>query len=322
MIPIVIAHRGASGHRPEHTLEAYDLGISMGADFIEPDVVSTRDGVLVTRHENEIGATTDAAERFPERRRVVEVDGEAVDGWFVEDFTLSELRTLRARERLLTRGHSFDGQFMVPTLDEVLDLIAQREKELGRRIGVYPETKHPSYFRAIGLPLEDKLLETLTRHGYTDAADPVFIQSFETENLRQLATRTRLRLIQLIASQGAPADLMLQKDPRQYADLITPAGLADIATYAAGVGVEKSLVLQLNAAGQPSPTTLVDDAHRAGLLVHVWTLRSDAPFLSMAYQGDASREWRAFLDAGIDGAFGDFPDVGVAARDAWLGAAK
>lgn len=321
-MPIVIAHRGASGHRPEHTLEAYDLGITMGADFIEPDVVSTRDGVLVTRHENEIGETTDVAERFPDRKRVAVVDGSEVEGWFVEDFTLSEIRQLRARERLPTRSHEHDGKFVVPTLDEVLDLVARREAELGRRIGIYPETKHPTYFRSIGLPLEEKLLATLTRHGYANASDPVFIQSFETGNLRDLSARTELRLIQLIAPRGTPPDLAGSTNARQYVDLITPAGLADIATYAAGVGVEKSLVIAMDSAGVPKRSTLVEDAHRAGLLVHVWTLRSDATFLPAVYAGDAGREWTAFLDAGVDGAFGDFPDAGVAALAAWAGRAK
>ncbi len=307
--PIIIAHRGASGHLPEHTLESYDLAITMGADFVEPDVVSTKDGVLVTRHENEIGSTTDVATRFPERKRTVVVDGETITGWFVEDFTLAELQTVRARERLPMRSHTSDGKFGVPTLDEVLALVRRRERETGRVIGVYPETKHPTYFRSIGLPLEDRLLTVLGAHGYRGRSDAVFIQSFEVGNLRALKSRTAIRLIQLINEGGA-----VPGDTRLYSDLVTPAGLRDIATYAFGIGPAKALVQPVERDGSlGAPTTLVHDAHAAGLAVHVWTLRSDAAFLPKAYKSDAGAEWRHFAALGVDGIFGDFADAGVRA---------
>ncbi|MBV6522533.1 MAG: Glycerophosphodiester phosphodiesterase, periplasmic [Gemmatimonadaceae bacterium] len=317
--PLIVAHRGASGVLPEHTIEAYDLAISQGADFIEPDVVSTRDGVLVARHENEIGATTDAGARFPERRRTAIVDGRSVEGWFVEDFTFAELQTLRARERLATRSHGNDGRFLVPSLDDVLALVRRRERETGRTIGVYPETKHPSYFRSLSLPLEDKLLETLDRHGFARPDDAVFIQSFETANLRALRQRTTIRLIQLIERGSWPADLAAAEPTvgRDPGELLLPHSLAEIAAYAFGIGVEKSLVLPTLHDGRlGEATSLVTDAHAAGLAVHVWTLRSDPPFLPAGYNGDPAAEWRRFAALGVDGMFGDFPDVGVAVRRA------
>jgi glycerophosphoryl diester phosphodiesterase len=287
----------------------------MGADFIEPDLVSTRDSVLVARHEHEIGGTTDVAVRFPDRRTTRVVDGRPTTGWFSEDFTLAELRTLRARERLPFRSHAHDGREPIPTLEEILDLVERRSRETGRRIGVYPETKHPSYFRSIGRPLEEPLLAALARRGWTTADAPVFIQSFEVANLRMLRQRTAVRLVQLVGAAGGPADARVAADvPVTYAEMVTPAGLARIARYADAVGVEKSLVLPMDSAGRRgTPTSLVADAHRAGLAVHVWTLRSDESFLPKAYAGDAAAEWRAFAALGVDGIFGDFPDVGVAA---------
>ena len=311
--PLIIAHRGASGLRPEHTLEAYDLAIAQGADFIEPDVVSTKDGVLIARHENEIGATTDVARRFPERKRTAVVDGDTVEGWFAEDFTIDELRQVRARERVATRSRQYDGQFGIPTLEEVLALVRQRERETGRRIGVYPETKHPTYFRNLGLPLEDRLLEVLARHGYRDAGDAVFIQSFETGNLRSLSARTGLRLVQLIDERGAPYDLASSGDLRTYHDLMTPDGLREIARYADAIGPAKGLVLPIRNGTAAEPTSLVSDAHAAGLGVHIWTMRSDAPFLPAAYAGNALAEWRRFAELGVDAMFGDFPADGVSA---------
>jgi glycerophosphoryl diester phosphodiesterase len=308
--PIIIAHRGASGHLPEHTLEAYDLAITMGADFIEPDVVSTKDGVLVTRHENEIGSTTNVAAHFPDRKRTVVVDGDTITGWFVEDLTLAELRQVRAKERLPQRSHANDGKFLVPTLDEVLALVRRREKETGRTIGVYPETKHPTFFRSIGLPLEDRLLGVLGAHGFRGRDDAVFIQSFEVGNLRALKARTPIRLIQLINDGGVSPET----GGRPYADLVTPAGLRDVATYAFGIGPAKALVQPVGRDGSlGEATTLVRDAHAAGLAVHVWTLRSDAMFLPKAYHGDAGAEWRRFAALGVDGMFGDFADDGVRA---------
>jgi glycerophosphoryl diester phosphodiesterase len=313
--PIVIAHRGASGYRPEHTLAAYSLAIDMGADFIEPDLVSTKDSVLVARHEIEIGGTTDVATKFPDRRTTRTIDGNRVTGWFTEDFTLAELKTLRANERLPFRSHAYDGLEPIPTLEEILGLVERRTRETGRRIGVYPETKHSSYFRSIGRPLEEPLLAALARRGWTTPAAPVFIQSFEVENLRALRARTGVRLVQLIDNHSGPADASTAPDvPATYATMVTPAELARIALYANAIGVEKSLVQPIDSLGmRGTPTPLVADAHRAGLAVHVWTMRSDASILPKAYAGDAAAEWRTFASLGVDGIFGDFPDVGVAA---------
>jgi glycerophosphoryl diester phosphodiesterase len=308
--PIIIAHRGASGHLPEHTLEAYALAIHQGADYIEPDLVSTKDGVLVARHENEIGETTDVASRFPDRRATRIVDGRSVIGWFIEDFTLAELRTIRARERLSFRSHEFDGRLRVPSLEDVLSLVRQKEREVGRRIGVYPELKHPGYHRRIGLPLEQRLLETLRKHGYARREDPVFIQSFELDALQRLRDSTALRLVMLIDASGRLPD----DTARSYAELVTSAGLAQLRRVADGVGLHKRLVVPAAPDGRLlPPTDVVQRAHAAGLLVHVWTLRSDSAYLASDYAGDAAAEWRQFAALGVDGLFGDHPDVGVAA---------
>ena len=295
-LPIVIGHRGASGHRPEHTLESYRLAVEMGADYIEPDLVSTSDGVLIARHENEIGGTTDVASKFPDRKRTARIDGQDVTGWFTEDFTLAEIKTLRARERLEFRSHAYDGQFEVPTFDEVIELAQRLGGEAGRTIGIYPETKHPSYFRSITLPLEEHLLDSLQSHGWNTREAPVFIQSFETENLRALRHRTPVRLILLIDQQTDPID-----DTR----------LRDIASYADGVGLNTRLVIPADKDRRLlAPTDLVARAHAAGLLVHVWTLRQEPTFLSPSYKGDFEAEFRQFRDLGVDGIFTDFPDVG------------
>ncbi|HET7694243.1 MAG TPA: glycerophosphodiester phosphodiesterase [Vicinamibacterales bacterium] len=302
--PLIIGHRGASGHRPEHTLASYRLAAEMGADYIEPDLVSTRDGVLIARHENEIGATTDVASKFPDRRRTRTIDGQSIEGWFSEDFTLAEIKTLRARERLAFRSHDYDGRFEVPTLEEVIALAKQLAKELGRPIGIYPETKHPSYFRGLGLPLEEPLLRTLDAHGWNAREAPVFIQSFETGNLRALRQKTKVRLIQLAAT----------------AAVVEGDRLKDIAGYADGIGPEKRLIIPVKADGSVGPPTdLVARAHALGLLVHAYTLRVDTQFLPAGYNGNADEEFRQFRAAGVDGLFTDFPDVaarvyGVARR--------
>jgi glycerophosphoryl diester phosphodiesterase len=298
--PIVIGHRGASGHRPEHTLEGYRLAAEMGADFIEPDLVSTKDGVLIARHENEIGGTTDVADRFADRKRTKTVDGVTVTGWFSEDFTLAEIKTLKARERLPFRSHAYDGQFRVPTFDEVLDLAQQLGAARGRPLGVYPETKHPTYFRNLGLPLEEKLLASLVRHGWNSRSAPVFIQSFERGNLQALRKTTGVRLIQLVSAAA-----MVEGD-----------ALNAIASYADGIGAEKRLVVPVAQNGTLGPPTdLITRAHRLGLLVHVWTIRIDKAFLPAAYHGDASAEFRQFRDLGVDGVFTDFPDAAVSAYE-------
>ncbi len=335
--PIVIAHRGASGYRPEHTLESYLLAIDLGADFIEPDLVCTRDGVLVARHENEIGGTTDVTQRpeFLDRRTTKEIDGVPVTGWFTEDFTLAELRTLRAEERLpelRPDAAHYDGRFHIPTLDEVIALAQRESAERGRTIGIYPETKHPTYFESIGLPLEPPLLAALQRAGWMDRDAPVFIQSFETENLRMLRRRTGVRLVQLMEAVGQPYDLTRRGDPRTYADLATPAGLAEIAAWADAIGPNKALVIPRDADGRlAAPTPLVADAHAAGLGVHPWTFRRENVFLAADFQagdpadpafarlpGDLRGEIMAFLTAGVDGVFADFPDIALQARAAMV----
>ncbi|HEX2894256.1 MAG TPA: glycerophosphodiester phosphodiesterase [Marmoricola sp.] len=331
-VPVVIAHRGASGHRPEHTLASYRLAIAMGADYVEPDLVATRDGALVARHENEISGTTDIATHpeFADRRTTRCVDGRPVTGWFTEDFTLAELKTLRAMERLpqvRPANTRYDGHFEIPTFDEVLDLVLAESRRLGRSIGVYPETKHPSYFASLGLPLEYPLLAALRRHDLDRPGAPVFVQSFETHNLERLREHTQLPLIQLVDLGGAPYDLERTGDPRTYRDLVSPAGLGRVAAYASGVGVHKDLVLPRDTAGKVGPpSTVVDDAHEHGLLVHAWTLRNENQFMADDFRvgsdpnasGDAQAEIEAFLDAGIDGFFTDQADTGVIARDGWL----
>ena len=295
--PLVIAHRGASCYRPEHTLAAYALAIDMGADFIEPDLVSTGDGVLVARHENEIGATTDAAVRYPTRRTTKVIDGERVSGWFTEDFSSTELRALRAMERLPFRSTAYDGQFAIPTFDEVLALADSAGRRRGRAVGVYPETKHPTYFRGIGLPLEAGILAALSAHGLNRRDAPVFIQSFESGNLRVLRKQTPVRLVQLV-------------DERRQ---VTPSALRKIATYAHAIGANTRLIVP--AAAGALPTSVVRDAHRAGLLVHVWTLRPEPQFLAARYNGNPLAEVRELRSLDVDGIFGDCPDLVVKGLD-------
>lgn len=309
-VPIIIAHRGASGHRPEHTLEAYELAIRQGADYIEPDVVITKDGVLVARHEHRLDETTDVADKYPLLRSTKRFGSDSATGWFAEDLTLAQLRTLRARERLPSRSHQYDGQFSVPTLDEVLALAVRMTRETGRVIGVYPETKSPTYFRSIGLPLEEKLIEALSHHWPDLSRAPVFVQSFEVGNLQRLRATTSVRLVQLLDAQGAPFDARTTT----YVSMASSAGLRDIARYAHAVGVQKRLIVPPGPDGRlAAPTNVIADAHAAGLLVHVWTFRSDAPFLAAEYRGDPAAEYRQFAQLGVDGVFSDFPDHAVAA---------
>ena len=328
MLPLIIAHRGASGYRPEHTLESYRLAIRLGADYIEPDLVSTRDGVLVARHENEISGTTDVAAHpeFAPRRTTKVIDGVAVTGWFTEDFTLAELRTLRATERLpgvRPQNTVFDGRFEVPTFAEILDLARTESRRLGRAIGVYPETKHPSYFASIGLPLEEPLVATLAHEGLDSPETPVLIQSFEVGNLVKLSRMTGVRLIQLLDSAGAPYDSSLSGGSPSYADLASPAGLASIAAYAYGIGADKELLVPRRPDGDLLPAgPVVDDAHATGLAVHAWTFRAENRFLPLDFRigpdsdarGDIVSEYELFLRLGIDGLFTDHPDTAVAAR--------
>ncbi|MDB6088522.1 MAG: glpQ [Gammaproteobacteria bacterium] len=342
-VPIVIGHRGASGYVPEHTLTSYFIAIQDGADFVEPDLVMTKDGVLVARHENEIGGTTNIAEHpeFAARRATKIIDGTSVTGWFTEDFTLAELKTLRARERIpdIRPGNTrFDGQFEIPTFEEILALVhgveAQREaaaRQLGRpapqRIGVYPETKHPTYFAGLGLAMEELLVRTLERHGYTGRQGLAYIQSFEVANLRALHTMTQLPLVQLIDGSGAPYDFVAKHDPRTYADMITPAGLAEVATYAQAIGPDKLLIIPRTldlTLGEP--TALVANAHAHGLLVHAWTFRAENAFLPVNLHkgfaptacGDLETEVLAYLRTGMDGFFTDQADLGARARAAFV----
>ncbi|WP_422921796.1 glycerophosphodiester phosphodiesterase [Sphingomonas liriopis] len=318
--PIVIAHRGASGSRPEHTLAAYDLAIDQGADFIEPDLVPTKDDVLVARHENAIGETTDVAAHpeFASRRTTKTIDGRTLTDWFVEDFTLAELKTLRARERLpkLRPGNTaYDGKLEIPTLAEIIALAKRRTRETGRTIGIYPETKHPTYFARIGHPTDATLVAALRKAGWDSADAPVFIQSFEVKNLRHIHTLTKIRLIQLMAGEGGPADGATPS----YAAMLTPVGLRQVATYAYGLGPDKAQLWNGDVA-----TTLVADAHAAGLRVHPWTYRAENVFLPARFRrgddpathGDIAGEIRRALGLGIDGFFTDYPLIGVDTRNA------
>jgi glycerophosphoryl diester phosphodiesterase len=341
--PIVIGHRGASGYVPEHTLTSYFIAIQDGADYVEPDLVMTKDGVLVARHENEIGGTTNVAEHpeFASRHATKVIDGTSATGWFTEDFTLAELKTLRARERIpdIRPGNTrFDGQFEIPTFEEILALVhgveEQRDaaaRQLGRaapqRIGVYPETKHPSYFAGLGLAMEELLVRTLHSHGYTGRNGLAYIQSFEVANLKALSRMTQLPLVQLIEASGAPYDFVAKHDPRTYADMITPAGLAEIATYAQAIGPNKLLIiprtLELKIG---APTALVANAHAQGLLVHAWTFRAENAFLPLNLHrglaptafGNLEEELLAYLGTGMDGFFTDQADLGAHARAAFM----
>jgi len=326
---LVIGHRGTAGHRPEHTLASYELAARMGADFMEPDLVPTKDGVLVCRHEPEIGGTTDVSRRpeFASRKKTVLLDGVSVTGWFTEDFTLAELKTLRAVERLpAIRQHNtmYDGRYQVPTFQEMLDLRVRLSEELGREIGVYPETKHPTYFQALGLPLERRLLDQLKRNDLNSEDAPVFVQSFEVTNLKALRKLgLKAPVVQLLSASGSPFDTVAAGTGPSYADLSTAAGLRGVAGYANGIGPDKLQVIPRNADGTlGAPTPLVHDAHAAGLVVHPYTFRAENNFLPVDYRvgtvvtdyGRGIDEQVTYLRAGLDGLFTDQSDVGVVAR--------
>ncbi|MDZ7861273.1 glycerophosphodiester phosphodiesterase [Acidovorax sp.] len=342
--PTVIAHRGASALRPEHTLAAYQKAIDDGADIIEPDLVITKDGVLVARHENAIAilnpdgsvkeATTDVVERpeFAARKATRSIDGRAITGWFTEDFTLAELKTLRARERIPAQrpaNVAYNGQFEIPTLQEVIDLARAQSAKLGRTIGIYPETKHPTYFQSIGMPLEAPLLAVLEKNGWNHKDAPVFVQSFEVANLQALRKLSTVRLVQLVAPSGRPYDFVAQgaANTRSYADLVTAEGLKQVATYANAVGPFKTLVVPVKDGVLGEPTALVANARAAGLSVHIWTLRPENSFLPTSLRqapasdatarGDSNAEITAYLRAGVDGFFTDDSAVGRAAVQAF-----
>ena len=322
--PVIIAHRGASGERPEHTMMGYRLAIAQGADCIEPDLVVTKDGVLVCRHENDISGTTDVAEHpgFAERRVTKTVDGKEITGWFTEDFTLAELKALRCRERLpqlRPANVAYNGQEAIPTFEELLDLAASESRRLGRVIGLYPEIKHATYFDKLNLSHDGPLLDALRARGHTTADAPIFIQSFETDNLRRIGARTAVRRVQLMAASGGPVN----NPSLTYADMITNTGLTRIQTYAQAIGVEKAMLAPRDATGRSTaPTDLIARAHEAGLKVHAWTFRAENTFLPLelrngdnpAAHGDMEAELKLLFARGLDGAFCDFPSIGVAAR--------
>lgn len=352
-LPLVIGHRGAAGYLPDHTLEGYQRAIEQGADFIEPDLVATKDGVLIARHEPNITNTTDVKTRpeFASRKRKMMVDGVEEEGWFASDFTLAEIKTLYAVQPLAERDQSHNGRYRIPTLQEVIALAKQQSKTAGRTIGIYPETKHPSYHRNLNLPLEDRLLSILAEHNYTRKDSPVIIQSFEVGNLKYLRSKTAVRLVQLIDGSdqnpdgsidqslpyGQPYDLTVSGDKRTYKDMLTPAGLAEIKTYADGIGPWKPYLipsrLTLGSDGKPvdlnkdgkiderdrtllPATNVLRDAHKAGLLVHPYTFRNESRRLVSDDKDNPVAEYQRFYKLGVDGVFTDFPDFARISRDA------
>jgi glycerophosphoryl diester phosphodiesterase len=352
--PLVIAHRGASGYLPEHTLEAYQKAIDLGADAIEPDLVSTKDGVLIASHYPNLAISTDVASRpeFASRKRENwPIDGEKQSGWFAHDFTLAEIKTLGVVAIDPERPRQYNGKFKMATLQEVIDLVKAESKRLGRSIAVYPETKHPTYHRGLGLPLEDKLISAIHAAGWNSKSAPIFVQSFEPGSLKEMrATGLKVRMVQLIGAAGydlktgsliyappyhRPYDWEKSGDQRLFRDMVTPAGLAEIKTYADGIGSWKPYIVpvkgQLDAAGNlkdingdgeidlrdtstQEPSSLIDDAHRLGLFVHAFTFRNESRYLAHSYLGDPHAEYRQFFRLGVDGVFSEFPDTALAAR--------
>jgi glycerophosphoryl diester phosphodiesterase len=333
---LIIGHRGSAGYRPEHTLAAYELGARMGADYVEPDLVTTKDHVLLARHEPNITDTTDVADHpeFADRKTTKTIDGSTQTGWFTDDFTLAELKTLRAKERLpdvRQRNTLYDGRYQVPTFQEVIDLVKRLSRELHRDIGIYPETKHPTYFRSEGLPLEPLLVQTMNRNGLNRPNAKVFVQSFEISNLKALNKVLRVPLVQLLDSPNVkPGDVLAAGGSTTYGDLATAQGLKDVAKYADGVGPFKDYIVPRDASNHSlPPTSFVADAHAAGLVVHPYTFRNENQFLPAEDQrgtkanptpnpndyGNAFAEDERFFKAGVDGIFTDNPDTGVAARN-------
>ena len=313
--PLIIAHRGASGYRPEHTLASYELAIDLGADYIEPDLVITKDGILIARHENEISETTDIANHpeFAHLKTTKTIDDEIKTGWFTEDLTITEIKTLTAQERipqLRPQNTAYNGILTIPTFAEIIDLAKHKSQTIGRHIGIYPETKHPSYFQAVGLPLEATLLLNLQEINL-----PIFIQSFEVSNLKELSQKTDLPLVQLINDIGKPYDFVIDNDPRTYTDLLSQKSLKEIAEYAQAIGVHKNLLIPRDIHGKLlSPTSLIVDAHAANLQVHAWTFRNEDFFLPLNLQGNPQKEYEIFFSLGIDGVFSDYPDIALTVK--------
>src|SRR6267143_2038001 len=342
--PLVIGHRGAHGYLPAHTLEGYSLAIELGADFIEPDLVSTRDGHLIARHEPNMVATTDVATRpeFASRRRTAVIDGAADEGFFASDFTLDEIKRLRAVQDFAERPQQFNGKFEIPTLEEVIALAKRKSEEKGRPIGIYPEVKHSTYHKSIGLPIEKRLVAILAAAGWNHPGAPVIIQSFEQSNLKELRKLTPLRLIQLIDANDVnpdgsldftapfdrPFDWTASGNPRLLARifgfLVTDDGLKEVRTYADGIGPWKRYIVSSTAANLPGPgeatrkllppNDLIERAHKLGLFVHTWTFRNEQRRLVSDYAGNPVNEYLQFYRLGIDGVFSDFADTAVAAR--------
>ncbi|MGW3725874.1 glycerophosphodiester phosphodiesterase [Streptomyces sp. NPDC000851] len=330
-VPTIVAHRGASGYRPEHTLGSYQLALDMGADIVEAgDLVPTKDGHLVCRHEPEIGGTTDVADHpeFADRRTTKVLDGVSTTGWFTEDFTLAELKTLRATERIpANRPHNtlYNGRWEIPTFEEVLQWQEEQTRKRGRQVWIYPELKHPTYFRKLGLGLEERVAKVLRKYGRNKWNSPVILQSFEPTSIQRLNKLVDNPLVVLLSGASTrPWDFVETGDPRTVADLIKPAGLREIASYAQGIGPTLDLVIPKDAAGKlTEPTTLVTDAHKVGLVLHPWTLRNENPFLPADFRkgtdadayGDVFGAYRAYFATGIDGIFTDHPDTGLLARE-------
>jgi len=355
--PLVAAHRGASGYLPEETIEAYVKAIELGADYIELDLISTKDGVLIARHDPNLAINTDVAKHpeFAARKRTTSIDGEVQTGWFSNDFTLAEIKTLGAISTDAQRPQEFNGQFKIATFQEVIALAKRKSQETGRTIGIYPETKNPSYFRQLGLPLEDKLLAMLSDAGWNSRSAPVLLQSFEPGSLKYMRSKgSTLRMVQLIDGDSVdlktgvvtfgvpsdrPYDWTLAGDKRNFDAMVTPAGLAEIKTYADGIGPWKRYivsvkgqlgadgkVLDLNGDGKLNdadattlaPTTLINDAHKAGLFVHAFTFRNENRRLAASYRGDPKQEYLQYYALGLDGLFTDFTDTALAARAEYL----
>jgi glycerophosphoryl diester phosphodiesterase len=333
-VPTIIAHRGASGYRPEHTLGSYQLALDMGAHVIEQDLVPTKDGHLVCRHENDITGTTDVASHteFADRKTTKVVDGVSYTGWFTEDFTLAELKTLRAKERIPgTRQENtlYDGRWEIPTFEEVLRWAEKEGRKRGRRIWLHVETKHPTYFRKLGLALEEPLAKLLRKYDRHRKNSPVFLQSFEPSSIQRLDRLVDSPLVVLLSGAATrPWDFVEAGDPRTVADLVKPEGLAWIASYADGIGPTLDLIIPRDSGGRlTTPTTLVADAHAKGLILHPYTMRNENSFLPADFRkgtdanayGDAFGAFKVYFETGIDGIFTDNTDTGLLAHADFVG---